>query len=252
MDIPADHVSLASLLKHFSKTEILGGKNKFYCDSCQSLQEAQKRLKIYRYISVVKLFDLRLPRVLVIHLKRFKYLENLGRHVKLTNRVTFPLELRLSHTSSNDKSRERKEIMYRLNSVVVHVGNDPSHGHYISVVKSMKKWWVFDDTNVEPVDEAYLAHVFGPGSRLNQDAPQKQQPQSSTHDHHRDQSNESIATFDSSRAAESANDGRRKDEPMKGYGTIDGSYVTDIPFNKKGGASLLPYGCGYILFFIAN
>lgn len=38
------------------------------------------------------------PQILALHLKRFKYMESLGRHKKLMYRVVFPLELRLCNT----------------------------------------------------------------------------------------------------------------------------------------------------------
>lgn len=40
----------------------------------------------------------RLPNVLAVHLKRFKYMERLQRHAKLSYRVVFPTELRLFNT----------------------------------------------------------------------------------------------------------------------------------------------------------
>ena len=45
-------------------TELLRAGNKFFCDTCSCLQEAEKRLRIYQ-----------LPTVLTLHLKRFKYVE---------------------------------------------------------------------------------------------------------------------------------------------------------------------------------
>ncbi|CBI35637.3 unnamed protein product, partial [Vitis vinifera] len=59
--------SITSCLKNFSSTETLNAEDKFFCDKCCSLQEAQKRMKIKKP-----------PHILVIHLKRFKYIEQLG------------------------------------------------------------------------------------------------------------------------------------------------------------------------------
>lgn len=41
-----------------------------------------------------------LPQILVLHLKRFKYMEHVGRFVKLSYRVAFPFELKLFNTVS--------------------------------------------------------------------------------------------------------------------------------------------------------
>ncbi len=42
----------------------------------------------------------KLPMILALHLKRFKYVEQLNRYVKVSHRVVFPLELRLFNTVS--------------------------------------------------------------------------------------------------------------------------------------------------------
>ncbi|KAL3591579.1 hypothetical protein D5086_010219 [Populus alba] len=136
--------SITSCLKNFSSTETLNAEDKFFCDKCCSLQEAQKRMKIKKP-----------PHILVIHLKRFKYIEQLGRYKKLSYRVVFPLELKLSNTV------EDADIEYSLFAVVVHVGSGPNHGHYVSLVKSHNHWLFFDDENVEMIDESAVQTFFG-------------------------------------------------------------------------------------------
>ncbi|XP_043697617.1 ubiquitin carboxyl-terminal hydrolase 4-like isoform X1 [Telopea speciosissima] len=136
--------SITSCLKNFSSTETLNAEDKFFCDKCCSLQEAQKRMKIKRP-----------PHILVIHLKRFKYIEQLGRYKKLSYRVVFPLELKLSNTV------EDADLEYSLFAVVVHVGSGPNHGHYVSLVKSHNHWLFFDDENVEIIDESAVQTFFG-------------------------------------------------------------------------------------------
>mmetsp|Transcript_30142 Transcript_30142/g.76177 ORF Transcript_30142/g.76177 Transcript_30142/m.76177 type:complete len:704 (+) Transcript_30142:104-2215(+) len=78
------HTSIAACLRAFESTERLRASNKFFCDTCGCLQEAEKRLRIYQ-----------LPSVLTLHLKRFKYVERLGRCCRLPYRVVFPLQLRV-------------------------------------------------------------------------------------------------------------------------------------------------------------
>ena len=95
------------------------------------------------------------PHILVIHLKRFKYIEQLGRYKKLSYRVVFPLELKLSNTMEDADSE------YSLFAVVVHVGSGPNHGHYVSLVKSHNHWLFFDDENVEMIDESAVQTFFG-------------------------------------------------------------------------------------------
>jgi ubiquitin carboxyl-terminal hydrolase 12/46 len=80
------NTSLTYCLNNFSSIETMKGQDKFYCDGCSSLQEAQKSLKIKK-----------LPKVLALHLKRFKYSEKLGAFKKLADRVTFPFELKIDN-----------------------------------------------------------------------------------------------------------------------------------------------------------
>ncbi|KAK4485935.1 hypothetical protein RD792_008586 [Penstemon davidsonii] len=136
--------SITSCLKNFSSTETLNAQDKFFCDKCCSLQEAQKRMKIKKP-----------PHILVIHLKRFKYIEQLGRYKKLSYRVVYPLELKLSNTV------EDADEEYSLFAVVVHVGSGPNHGHYVSLVKSHNHWLFFDDENVEMIDESVVQTFSG-------------------------------------------------------------------------------------------
>ncbi|KAJ3195854.1 hypothetical protein HK101_010832 [Irineochytrium annulatum] len=155
LDLSVDieqHSSVTSCLRNFSVSETLCQKDKFFCDQCCSLQEAEKRMKIKR-----------LPSILALHLKRFKYQERLQRHVKLSYRVVFPMELRLFSTSDDAEDGDR---LYALSSVIVHIGNGPTHGHYITLVKSATNWVLFDDENVEVVEESEIQRYFGDQNAL--------------------------------------------------------------------------------------
>ena len=149
VDVEANS-SVSSCLQQFSSTEIMQGDEKFHCDNCCSLQEAQRRMKVKE-----------LPQVLAIHLKRFKYIEELGRYTKLADRVLFPLELKLRNTADD---AEGVDLMYRLFAVVVHVGSGPNHGHYVSAVKSHDRWLFVDDDSVDPIEESTLYNFFGNSS----------------------------------------------------------------------------------------
>lgn len=139
--------SLTSCLRSFSSTELLEKQDKFFCDACCSLQEAERRMRVKR-----------LPRILALHLKRFKYVEQLGKFKKLSYRVVFPLELRLCNTSDDAEDPDR---LYALFAVVVHVGSGPNQGHYVALIKSHGQWLMFDDDCVEPKDESEIQSVYG-------------------------------------------------------------------------------------------
>ncbi|GAA5966857.1 hypothetical protein JCM21900_001176 [Sporobolomyces salmonicolor] len=139
--------SVTSCLRQFSASEMLCQRNKFSCDKCCGLQEAEKRMKVKK-----------LPNLLALHLKRFKYEEDLRRHVKLTYRVVFPFELRLFNTADDVQNPDR---LYELWAIVVHIGVGPTHGHYITIVKSGTRWIVFDDNNVYPIEQSDISRYFG-------------------------------------------------------------------------------------------
>ena len=156
-------------------------KNKFFCDSCCDLQEAEKRCDFHSAcftLSLTLVYRMkikRLPNVLALHLKRFKYQEDVARYIKLAYRVAFPYELRLFNTVDDMDDADR---LYNLFAIVVHVGkyvcsllflvlysscwfSGPHHGHYISIIKTAGTWFVFDDDNVYPIPENDIPKYFG-------------------------------------------------------------------------------------------
>ncbi|KAI6188585.1 Ubiquitin carboxyl-terminal hydrolase [Aphelenchoides besseyi] len=150
LDLSVDveqNVSITHCLRNFSNMETLCGDQKYYCENCCSKQEAQKRMRVKT-----------LPKLLALHLKRFKYMEHLNRYTKLSYRVLFPLELRLFNlkddTTVNDK-------LYDLVAVVVHCGSTPNRGHYITLVKSQSFWLLFDDDIVDKIEENTIEDFFG-------------------------------------------------------------------------------------------
>lgn len=151
LDLSVDleqHSSVTSCLRKFSEEEMLCERNKFHCDNCGGLQEAEKRMKIKR-----------LPKILALHLKRFKYTEDLQRLQKLFHRVVYPFFLRLFNTTDDAEEPDR---LYELYAVVVHIGGGPYHGHYVSIIKTQDRGWLlFDDEMVEPVDKAFVRNFFG-------------------------------------------------------------------------------------------
>jgi ubiquitin carboxyl-terminal hydrolase 9/13 len=143
-----EHSSVTSCLRSFSQEEMLCERNKFHCDKCSGLQEAEKRMKIKK-----------LPKILALHLKRFKYVEELGHLKKLFHRVVYPFHLRLFNTTDDAEDPDR---VYELYAVLIHLGSTPFHGHYVSIVKTKDKGWLlFDDELVIPVDKTYVQNFFG-------------------------------------------------------------------------------------------
>ena len=151
LDLSVDleqHSSVTACLRRFSEEEMLCERNKFHCDNCGGLQEAEKRMKLKR-----------LPKILALHLKRFKYTEDLQRLQKLFHKVVYPYHLRLFNTTDDAEDPDR---LYELYAVVVHIGGGPYHGHYVAIIKTQDRGWLlFDDEMVEPVDKSYVRNFFG-------------------------------------------------------------------------------------------
>ncbi|CUM68222.1 uncharacterized protein PRCAT00005943001 [Priceomyces carsonii] len=154
IDIPPGEssYSLTYSLNNFSKLEILSSQNKFYCNTCSSLQEATKTIKLKR-----------LPEVLVINFKRFKYDEGLDKLVKLFDSISYPFKLRLFNTTDDEKEL----TLYELYALVIHIGGGPMHGHYVAICKVKSGLWLlFDDETVELVEDSYVMRFFGDGPGL--------------------------------------------------------------------------------------
>lgn len=185
--------SIAACLRAFESTERLRSTNKFSCDTCGCLQEAEKRLRIYQ-----------LPSVLTLHLKRFKYDERLGRCCRLPYRVVFPLQLRVdehrpprrqgqpgppeaappppdgnsSHEADGEESHSSgSSRLFELRSVVVHIGRDLSYGHYVTVVRNGDRCVLLDDDVVRVVGPEILRSFYGSAGNGN--------PSSNYHGHDR-------------------------------------------------------------------
>lgn len=101
----------------------------------------------------------KLPRILVLHLKRYKFKSSVSCHennlrlIKNDSEIKIPIFLTLNTLAStvakphNESLKE--EPNYRLIGIVNHIGNSSTSGHYISDVYDIKnnKWSSFDDEN---------------------------------------------------------------------------------------------------------
>lgn len=138
--------NIQDFLQSYHQRELLQGTNKFYCNQCCGLQEAER---------IVGLKSL--PTILALHLKRFKYSEEKETNIKLFNKIRYPLRLEVSSTFNTKISKK-----YELCSIVVHMGNGPQHGHYVSVCKTkLYGWLLYDDETVESIDEETVLRFIG-------------------------------------------------------------------------------------------
>ncbi|CDW91045.1 ubiquitin carboxyl-terminal hydrolase 12 [Stylonychia lemnae] len=142
--------SLNHCIKQFAHKEWMLNRDKFYCEQqCYTKQVATKQMMIKQK-----------PKILIIHLKRFKIDPQTLRYQKLSHRIPFPNELRIE--SALDESEDSSQsLLYHLKGIVIHVGQGFSYGHYFSLIKSQGRWIKMDDTNVSVVDEKYMRALYG-------------------------------------------------------------------------------------------
>lgn len=85
----------------------------------------------------------KVPRVLIIHLKRF---DNYAK--KMKHFVDFEEVMNLKHLNPKGE-----DVYYQLCSVLIHEGSFINSGHYYSYVKISGSWYKFNDSKVQKIDE---------------------------------------------------------------------------------------------------
>lgn len=140
-------VSLTDCLDTFTKEEVLDGDEMPTCERCKTRRKSTKRYTLYR-----------LPKILVVHLKRFSPSER-SRN-KLSTTVTFPLNgLNLSRYTDSVTN-----CSYNCYAISNHSGTLYS-GHYTAYAKHAQsgQWHSYNDSRVSKCsssnvisNEAYL------------------------------------------------------------------------------------------------
>eukprot|EP01136_Pigoraptor_vietnamica_P021063 Opistho-1_new@70791 len=139
-------VRLERCLQMFTEPETLSPEEAWYCPSCKTHREATKTMSLWR-----------LPRVLVIHLKRFSF--SRYRREKLSTEVEFPLRgLDLSSYIPPNADRTTAPV-YDLFAVSNHFGSAWG-GHYTAAAlhSRLNAWYNYDDSS------AYRTARPGPSS----------------------------------------------------------------------------------------
>ncbi|XP_061617316.1 ubiquitin carboxyl-terminal hydrolase 44 [Phyllopteryx taeniolatus] len=159
---------LTEMLAKFTETEALEG-NIYACDQCNStrrrslskavlLTEAQKQLTVHK-----------LPQVLRLHLKRFRWSgrnhrEKIGVHVRFDQLLNMEPYCRGGEPSAAPTSPRTKLFLYDLSAVVMHHGKGFGSGHYTAYCyNSAGGFWVHcndSKMNVCSVDEVCRAQAY--------------------------------------------------------------------------------------------
>jgi ubiquitin carboxyl-terminal hydrolase 4/11/15 len=136
---PQGQFSLRQCLQEFAKEEQLGPSEAWYCPKCKKHQQAMKKMSIWK-----------LPKVLVVHLKRFE---------SRSNKIDVPVDFPIKDLSLDDwvaeealKEGEEQDKTYDLFGIVNHVGQ-LYWGHYTAYAKNFanNRWYHFNDSFTEEV-----------------------------------------------------------------------------------------------------
>ncbi|XP_039189947.1 ubiquitin carboxyl-terminal hydrolase 4 [Crotalus tigris] len=135
-------IALRECIELFTTMETLGEHDPWYCPNCKKHQQATKKFDLWS-----------LPRILVVHLKRFSY--NRYWRDKLDAVVDFPIrDLNMSEFVGDPAA---SPYVYDLIAVSNHYGG-LGVGHYTAYAKNKLngKWYYFDDNNVSPASEEQI------------------------------------------------------------------------------------------------
>ncbi|SCU96934.1 LADA_0H03554g1_1 [Lachancea dasiensis] len=128
-------ITIEDCLNLFSKSEILGASDSWYCPSCKEHRQAAKQIQLWNT-----------PEILTIHLKRFENRDSFSD--KITEVVSFPIS-GLDMSGHLVCGSEKQSNVYDLIAVDNHYGG-LGGGHYTAFAKNFAdgKWYYFDDSRV--------------------------------------------------------------------------------------------------------
>lgn len=150
-------------LESYIEGEILDGDNAYYCAECKTKVKAMMRTTVKK-----------LPKYLILVLKRFEFDFERGIKQKINEYCEFPFELDMQPFTYDELHKNKKEkaqglinetSQFSLRGVIIHSGFADS-GHYYSLIKDKKdgksRWLEFNDQYVTNFDLTRLPYVaFG-------------------------------------------------------------------------------------------
>lgn len=134
LDIPKEGNTIDDCLDLFYQEEVI---DDFKCEKCEKY-DITKTMSFYK-----------LPKLLIIHLKRFKNENNTIS--KINSHIFFPSD---NFCIDNYCNYDNK---YELKSVVKHSGSH-SGGHYTSNCRRGNKWYNFNDTQLGEIPENMICN----------------------------------------------------------------------------------------------
>lgn len=127
-------VSVQDLINYYLTPEKLTGENKYRCDKCTKLCDAQRIITI-----------LQAPAHLILTLKHFRYDFDTRLRTKLRHKVVYNDTIQLPVSAIPHTVAET----YHLYAAVVHSGYSMDYGHYFTYAcDSKQSWYKFNDSFV--------------------------------------------------------------------------------------------------------
>ncbi|EGC28953.1 hypothetical protein DICPUDRAFT_159531 [Dictyostelium purpureum] len=157
-DYKKENYTLEEMVQDYLSNEELVGDNKYHCEKCKSLEEADKIIKLNST-----------PQHLILGINRFYFSRESKSISKLLNNVDYPLEFNLPYTPNNNNNNDSdtnnnntdnqdkpKYSNYSLYAIIMHSGRSPNHGHYYCYAKPSNSkqldWCLFNDSLVQISD----------------------------------------------------------------------------------------------------
>uniref|UniRef100_A0A3Q3G0C9 Ubiquitin carboxyl-terminal hydrolase 48 n=1 Tax=Labrus bergylta TaxID=56723 RepID=A0A3Q3G0C9_9LABR len=133
------HKNLNECVTEFLKEEKLEGENRYFCENCQSKQNATRRIRLHN-----------LPPTINLQLMRFVFDRQTGHKKKLNTFISFPEQLDMGPFMEGLQGN----FVYELSAVLIHRGISAYSGHYIAHVKDARTgdWYKFNDEEIEKME----------------------------------------------------------------------------------------------------
>ena len=136
-----EKTSLTYRLKVMQAPEYMNGTGKRFCSKCKINQE-MRSVMTYTHI----------PEIVVFQLQRFEYDRKTKSLKKLNQHIPFPSELTFNNR------------YYKLKTVIVHIGESITFGHFVALMLIHEKWVLASDSKFTLLDDAEVDEYFACGT----------------------------------------------------------------------------------------
>jgi ubiquitin C-terminal hydrolase len=143
----SENMTLIEMLEEFTCDTKLYGNNQYMCAPCGKKVNATQKTCIWE-----------LPKVLIIHLKRFNYDKKTSNSNKISTQLFLPVD-NLDMKPYMSSLCAEQPSKYNLSSTNNHHGSTIENGHYTSFCRSTNQnsWYEYDDTTVTNISNKEIS-----------------------------------------------------------------------------------------------